>query len=112
MLLTMLLPGLSSLLKAPVNRPDDQSRAIRENPPAVRHVQGLTDRETPQAITTITHDQIDDFRLNGIREALRAAPSITVERIETDRTELTSRGFNIDTFEYDGMGMPFARPCL
>nr|WP_230375779.1 TonB-dependent siderophore receptor [Pseudomonas fulva] len=73
---------------------------------------GLSTRETPQAVTIITRDQIDDFKLDDVRDALRAAPSVTVEQIETDRTEFTSRGFTIDTFEYDGMGMPFAATTL
>ncbi len=73
---------------------------------------GLSDKETPQAVTTITRAQIDDYKLNSIKEALRAAPSVTVEQIETDRTEFTSRGFTVNTFEYDGMGMPFAGELL
>ncbi|MFK3974245.1 TonB-dependent siderophore receptor [Pseudomonas sp. NPDC087358] len=73
---------------------------------------GLSDKETPQAVTTVTRAQIDDFKLNSVREALRAAPSVTVEQIETDRTQFTSRGFTINTFEYDGMGMPFAGDLL
>ena len=73
---------------------------------------GLTDKENPQAVTTITRDQIDDFKLNSVKEALRAAPTVTVEQIETDRTEFTSRGFTINTFEYDGMGMPFSGDLL
>lgn len=73
---------------------------------------GLSDQENPQGVTTLTRDQIDDYKLNSIKDALRAAPSVTVEQIETDRTEFTSRGFNINTFEYDGMGMPFSGDLL
>ncbi len=73
---------------------------------------GTTDKETPQAITTITRQQMDDYKINGIKDALRSAPSVTVEQSETDRTEFTSRGFDIGTFEYDGMGMPFAQTIL
>ncbi|MDT3723114.1 TonB-dependent siderophore receptor [Pseudomonas oryzihabitans] len=73
---------------------------------------GLTDRQTPQAITTLTRDQVEDFRLQSIKEALRAAPSVTVEQTETDRTEFTSRGFDINTFQYDGVGMPFVGTVL
>jgi len=73
---------------------------------------GLSKQETPQAVTTVTREQIDDFRINDVRQALRAASSVTVEQIETDRTIFTSRGFTIDTFEYDGMGMPFAAATL
>lgn len=91
---------------------DRQSEGYQGKPANSTTRLGLTDRETPQAITTITREQIDDFNLDGVREALRAAPSVTVEQIETDRTEFTSRGFTIDTFEYDGMGMPFASTTL
>jgi outer membrane receptor for ferric coprogen and ferric-rhodotorulic acid len=73
---------------------------------------GLTDKETPQAITTVTRAQMDDFKMGGIKDALRSAPSVTVEQSETDRTEFTSRGFDIGSFEFDGMGMPFAQTIL
>ncbi|WPP01904.1 TonB-dependent siderophore receptor [Pseudomonas sp. HR96] len=73
---------------------------------------GLSDKENPQAVTTVTRQELDDFRLNSVKQALRAAPSVTVEQTETDRTEFTSRGFDIGTFEYDGMGMPFTQTLL
>ena len=89
-----------------------QSEGYKGRPAASTTRMGLTEKETPQAVTTITRDQIKDFHLDGIRDALRAAPSVTVEQIETDRTEFTSRGFTIDTFQYDGMGMPFSATTL
>lgn len=70
---------------------------------------GLTKQQTPQAITTITRKQMNDFKMNSVKDAIRAAPSVTVEQSETDRTEFTSRGFDIGTFEFDGMGMPFTQ---
>ncbi|WP_249679635.1 TonB-dependent siderophore receptor [Pseudomonas abieticivorans] len=73
---------------------------------------GLTDKQTPQAVTTITRQALDDFKITGIKDALRSAPSVTVEQTESDRTEFTSRGFDINTFEYDGMGMPFVGTVL
>jgi outer membrane receptor for ferric coprogen and ferric-rhodotorulic acid len=73
---------------------------------------GMTKKQTPQAITTVTRQQMDDFKINGIQDALRSAPSVTVEQSESDRTEFTSRGFEIGTFEYDGMGMPFSQFTL
>ncbi|WP_243245937.1 TonB-dependent siderophore receptor [Pseudomonas maioricensis] len=72
----------------------------------------LSDKETPQAVTVVTREQMDDFQLNSVKEALRSAPSVTVEQFETDRTAFTSRGFTIDNFEYDGMGMPFSGGVL
>lgn len=73
---------------------------------------GLSYKETPQAVTTITRAQIDDFQLNSIKEALRSAPTITVEQFETDRTAFTSRGFIVDNFAFDGAGMPLSSSVL
>ncbi|UFH51673.1 TonB-dependent siderophore receptor [Pseudomonas sp. KNUC1026] len=73
---------------------------------------GLTDKQTPQAVTTLTREQLDDFKTNDVRQALRSAPSVTVEQIETDRTYFTSRGFDISNFQFDGMGMPFVSGSL
>jgi outer membrane receptor for ferric coprogen and ferric-rhodotorulic acid len=73
---------------------------------------GLSDKETPQGITVITREQMDDFKLNSVKDALRNAPSVTVEQFETDRTAFTSRGFKIENFEYDGMSLPFSGGVL
>ena len=73
---------------------------------------GLTDQQTPQAVTVVTREQMDDFKLNSVKEALRSAPSVTVEQFETDRTAFTSRGFKIENFEFDGMGLPFSGGVL
>ncbi|MGC1329429.1 TonB-dependent siderophore receptor, partial [Pseudomonas sp.] len=91
---------------------DTQTQGYKGAPATSTTKLGLTDKETPQAITTITRAQMDDYKINGIKDALRSAPSVTVEQSETDRTEFTSRGFDITTFEFDGMSMPFTQTML
>lgn len=66
----------------------------------------LTPRETPQAFSVITRQMIEDFQLNNINDALEMTPAVTVERVETDRTYYTARGFDITNFQYDGIGSP------
>ncbi|WP_263260585.1 TonB-dependent siderophore receptor [Pseudomonas sp. RIT-PI-S] len=95
-----------------VGQDDTQTQGYRGRASSSTTKLGLTNQQTPQAITVITRKQMDDFKINGIKDALRSAPSVTVEQSETDRTEFTSRGFDIGTFEYDGMGMPFAQTTL
>jgi outer membrane receptor for ferric coprogen and ferric-rhodotorulic acid len=68
---------------------------------------GLTPQETPQGITIVTRDRMDDFKLDGVRNVLRNTPSVSVDQTETDRTYFTARGFDVTNFEYDGVGMPF-----
>ncbi len=91
---------------------DGPSQGYEGKPSTSTTKLGLTDKQTPQAVTTITRQELDDFKITGIKDALRAAPSVTVEQTESDRTEFTSRGFDINTFEYDGMGMPFVSTVL
>ena len=65
----------------------------------------LTAGQTPQGITSIKREQLDDFKLNSIRDVLDSTPGVNVQKVETDRTYFTARGFDITNFQYDGMGM-------
>jgi outer membrane receptor for ferric coprogen and ferric-rhodotorulic acid len=67
----------------------------------------LARRDTPQSISVITQQQIDDFGLYSVNDMLSLATGVTVERVETDRTYYTSRGFDVTNFQFDGIGMPF-----
>lgn len=66
----------------------------------------LGHRETPQAVTVITREQMDDFAQNDINDVLEGTTGVTVESVETDRTYYTARGFDINNFQYDGVGLP------
>ncbi|PXX90309.1 TonB-dependent siderophore receptor [Marinobacter vulgaris] len=66
----------------------------------------LGHRETPQAITVVTREQMDDFAQNDINDVLEGTTGVTVESVETDRTYYTARGFDINNFQYDGVGLP------
>ena len=67
----------------------------------------LTPRQTPQAVSTITEAQLRDFQLTSVNDALKAAPGVQVQEVETDRTYYTARGFDITNFQYDGISVPF-----
>lgn len=65
-------------------------------------------RETPQSVTVIGQQQIRDFGLTDINKLLDLTPGVLVERVETDRTYFSARGFDIQNFQVDGLGLPFA----
>ena len=67
----------------------------------------LSARETPQSLSTVTRQQMTDFGLNTVNDVLQATPSVSVERVETDRTYFTARGFDVENFQLDGVGLPF-----
>jgi outer membrane receptor for ferric coprogen and ferric-rhodotorulic acid len=68
----------------------------------------LSLRETPQSVSVVTEQQMKDFNLTNINAVLDAATGVNVERVETDRTYYTARGFDITNFLIDGLGLPFA----
>lgn len=63
----------------------------------------LTPRETPQSVTVMTRQHMDDFGLNNIDDVMRHTPGITVSAYDSDRTNYYSRGFAINNFQYDGI---------
>ncbi|WP_047538050.1 TonB-dependent siderophore receptor [Methylotenera versatilis] len=65
-------------------------------------------RETPQSISVITRQELDDFRILSVNDALSYATGIKVEQFETDRTEYTARGLNITSFQIDGLNSPIS----
>lgn len=68
----------------------------------------VTLRETPQSVSVVTRAQIKDFQLNDVNALLTTVPGVTVLPIDTDRVNYSSRGFDIQTFQLDGIGVPFA----
>ncbi|MDC0611849.1 TonB-dependent siderophore receptor [Vibrio sp.] len=66
----------------------------------------LSALETPQGLTVISQEQMDDFGIEGLREALDLVTGVSVERVETDRTYYSARGFDITNFQLDGTGIP------
>lgn len=63
----------------------------------------LKPRETPQSISVVTRQHMDDFALNTVDAVMRHTPGITVSAYDTDRTNYYSRGFSINNFQYDGI---------
>ena len=63
----------------------------------------LTIRETPQSVTVVTRQQMDDRGEKNIGDVLRNTPGISVQQYDSDRTEYSTRGFAITNFQYDGV---------
>ncbi|AOY88466.1 TonB-dependent receptor [Marinobacter salinus] len=84
----------------------EQSRSYGVEATTTTLKMGLGHRETPQAVTVVTREQMDDFAQNDINSVLEGTTGVTVESVETDRTYYTSRGFDINNFQYDGVGLP------
>ncbi|MBC3339916.1 TonB-dependent siderophore receptor [Pseudomonas proteolytica] len=65
----------------------------------------LTPRETPQSLTVMTRQRLDDQRLTNLSDTLDATPGIIVLRdgLGSESDAYFSRGFQIQNFEIDGV---------
>jgi len=69
----------------------------------------LSIKETPQSISVVTRQQMDDFNLNTLSEAMRQTTGIVVQHIDSDRVGYSARGYSINNFQIDGMLNTFGR---
>ncbi len=110
----LLLPVCTSLLAAlPVSADDKLEEifiiGVRED----RSSKGATGLdlspfETPQSVSILDSETLDQFQLNNINDTLNLVTGVNVERSETDRTYYNARGFDITSMHVDGVGIPFA----
>lgn len=63
----------------------------------------LSPRETPQSISVITHQRIEDQGLVSVEETLRIAPGISYKSADRGRGYPTARGFNLNNYQIDGV---------
>ncbi len=59
-------------------------------------------KDTPQSISVVSRQQIEEQGLIDVTQALQAAPGVTLERWFGDAVTIKSRGFSVENFRYDG----------
>ena len=90
-----------------IEQPSEQSRSYTAKRSTAATKLDLPLKETPQAVSVVTRAKIEDFQLNSVNDLLDTVTGINVERVETDRTYYSARGFDITNFQIDGIGVPF-----
>lgn len=66
----------------------------------------LTLRETPQSVSVVTDQRIEDQDLGTVLDILSYTTGINAYRYETDRDSTYSRGFWVSNYIVDGMNIP------
>lgn len=67
----------------------------------------LTLRETPQSVTVITQQRIEDQDMRSLTDILGNTPGISVQNYDSERYSFSSRGFSITNYMYDGIPTAF-----
>ncbi|MBA4503247.1 TonB-dependent alcaligin siderophore receptor FauA [Marinobacterium marinum] len=66
----------------------------------------LAIKETPQAVSVVTHQQIEDQGLVTSGEILHQAPGVSMTRRDSNRFGYAARGYSISTYQFDGLMTP------
>jgi len=64
---------------------------------------GLTARETPQSISTVTRERIEQQNLQTLQDVAQASTGVYVSTLDTERVTYVVRGYNVTNFQWDGM---------
>ena len=100
------VPGETEIIVTGARTEGQDDYAVKKQTTTMRF--RLSQRETPQSVSVVTRAQIEDFQLNDINDLLKTVPGVQVQAQETDRIYYSARGFDIQTFQIDGIGLPFA----
>lgn len=70
----------------------------------------LSPRETPQSISVVTPQRIEDQNLRNITDVVNSVTGLSVHQYETSRGQFTARGFDINTLMIDGTPTTWEQP--
>lgn len=63
----------------------------------------LTLRETPQSVTVVTRERLDDQGLNSIKDVVEQTAGISSQEFDSARYGFAARGFDITNLQVDGV---------
>lgn len=88
---------------APGAASDDSGSYAAKGPSATATRLALSLRETPQSVSVITRQRMDDQGMDSMSEVLEQTPGLSVQNIGASRYTVYSRGYAIDNYQFDGI---------
>jgi outer membrane receptor for ferric coprogen and ferric-rhodotorulic acid len=65
----------------------------------------LSPRDTPQSVSVVTRERIDDQAMTNVGDALRNTTGVSLKPVDRGRNNLSVRGFDVNNFQFDGVPM-------
>ncbi len=63
----------------------------------------LSVRDTPQSVSVVTRQRIDDQAMTTVADALRNTIGVSIKPADRGRNSVSARGFDITNFQFDGV---------
>ncbi|GAA5018934.1 TonB-dependent siderophore receptor [Acinetobacter puyangensis] len=94
-------PNVAQLPVITVNAEDENSYTVKNTSTATKL--NLSLRETPQSVSVITRQQIEDLGLTTLNDAVLKTIGLSMQKTGAERYSFYARGFDIDAIMYDGL---------
>ncbi|KJS25303.1 MAG: porin [Hyphomonadaceae bacterium BRH_c29] len=69
---------------------------------------GLTVRETPQSVTVVTQQRIEDQNLETIADVVRNTAGVSIVEVDDVRNVFNARGFEVTNYQIDGVPLSWS----
>ena len=96
-----MMPEVS--VKAQQDATEGSGAYVSASPVTTATPLGLSVKETPQSISVITQQRMQDQGLNTIAQVMAQTPGITLFSLGSERSGFTSRGYAITNYQLDGV---------
>ena len=63
-------------------------------------------KDIPQSVSVMTRKQMDDQNTTKLSEVVKRTPGLTATKSPGSGMFIFSRGFEVGTLQYDGVGVP------
>jgi outer membrane receptor for ferric coprogen and ferric-rhodotorulic acid len=97
--------GIKTMPTVRVEGLRDQTTEDSYTTDATRTATGLTLslRETPQSVSIVTRERMDDQLMQTAADALKSTTGVSLKAVDRGRNNLTVRGFEVRSFQFDGV---------
>ena len=96
-----MMPEVS--VKAQQDATEGSGAYVSASPVTTATPLGLSVKETPQSVSVITQQRMQDQGLNTIAQVMAQTPGITLFSLGSERSGFTSRGYAITNYQLDGV---------
>uniref|UniRef100_UPI003C79FBC1 TonB-dependent siderophore receptor n=1 Tax=Pseudomonas veronii TaxID=76761 RepID=UPI003C79FBC1 len=95
--------GVTSITGAALGATTENTGSYTTGPMQTATKLPLTMRETPQSVSVVTRQRMDDRGMQDLHDVIKDVPGITVEKDGPERPTYYARGFQVDNIMYDGL---------
>ena len=95
--------GATDINSVAIGETTEGTRSYTTGPMRTATKMQMSMRETPQSVSVITRQRMDDQNIQNLDEVARTTTGLSYTKIGTDRSTYYARGFEINDLQFDGI---------